>query len=91
MTSVVDPASEISRVTIGALDDMGYIVDYAAADDYTRSDLAPECQCGGRELFTGDSQNLSNKNGEVESQHRHIDVNSVQLANRMLSQRDVLI
>lgn len=47
MTNIVNPNSKLSTITIAALEDMGYDVNYNAADDYTRSDLGSNCVCGG--------------------------------------------
>jgi hypothetical protein len=35
----------ISRITVGTLEDIGYKVDYAAADAYTEADIDPTCLC----------------------------------------------
>ena len=48
MTNLVEPSSKLSRVTIGALDDMGYTVNYNAADNFGRGDLGSDCVCGNR-------------------------------------------
>ena len=48
MTNLVEPNSKLSRVTIGALDDMGYTVNYNAADNFGRGDLGSDCVCGNR-------------------------------------------
>ena len=55
-----DPNRPLSRITIGLFNDMGYQVDYAAADPYGRNDLGPFCTCGGRSLrFDGSSEDAS--------------------------------
>ena len=50
MTGTVSSRSKLSRVTIGALDDMGYQVDYSSADTFTGNDLSsdPSCNCNRR-------------------------------------------
>lgn len=48
MTNIVHPNSKLSRVSIGALEDMGYSVNYNAADNFGRSDLGRDCVCGNR-------------------------------------------
>ena len=48
MTNIVHPDSKLSRVTIGALEDMGYTVDYSAADTFGRANLGSDCVCGNR-------------------------------------------
>jgi len=35
----------LSRITIASLADLGYEVDYSAADPFSKSDLNPDCQC----------------------------------------------
>ena len=53
MTGTLDfDANPISRVTIGALEDMGYDVSYDSADDFTSANLddtIPSCVCNRRE------------------------------------------
>jgi len=48
---------KISRVTIGFLEDLGYDVNYDAADTFTTNDFGPTCRC--RRRLTGDTLNLS--------------------------------
>jgi hypothetical protein len=44
-------ANPISRITVGALEDLGYInLDYSAADRYTAFDLGSGCSCRRRSL-----------------------------------------
>jgi len=57
---------KFSRVSIGAIEDLGYMVDYNAADpDYTYADLGPQCQCQGgrrrrrRQLMGEDAVSIS--------------------------------
>ena len=40
----------LSRMTVGALDDLGYEVDYTKADAFSRSDIPSSCYCGVRSL-----------------------------------------
>jgi len=40
----------LSRVTVGSLEDMGYVVDYTSADPFTAADLGPGCTCRRRNL-----------------------------------------
>lgn len=43
--------NKISTITVGTLEDLGFEVDYDAADDYTRDDVTPNCRCDlGRRL-----------------------------------------
>jgi len=46
-----------SGFAIGAIEDLGYTVDYSAADDYGYDDLGSECQCNRtRRLGAGDME-----------------------------------
>jgi len=35
----------LSTITVGSFEDLGYEVDYSAADPYTRDDISPHCRC----------------------------------------------
>ena len=48
---------KISRVTVGFLEDLGYSVNYDAADSFQANDFGPACQC--RRRLSGDTLNLS--------------------------------
>ena len=39
---------QLSRITLAALDDLGYSVDYNAADPFAHTDMNPSCTCMGR-------------------------------------------
>jgi len=45
--------SKISRITIAALEDIGYTVDYSQADAYTANDMDPSCLCNGTDNEDG--------------------------------------
>lgn len=45
MTPRVQRRGPVSRVTIGALEDLGYTVDYSKADSFGASDVAASCRC----------------------------------------------
>jgi hypothetical protein len=46
MTGFTDPGMELSRMTVGGLDDLGYCVDYDSADPYDSSRLDySACPC----------------------------------------------
>ena len=45
MTGFLTGDTPISRITIGALEDLGYGVDYSKADPFTVADLNPACSC----------------------------------------------
>lgn len=48
---------QFSRVTVAALNDLGYSVDYSAADPYTAADMDSSCTCFGKESI-GDAPKL---------------------------------
>jgi hypothetical protein len=50
MSSSADPVEYVSVVTIGALQDIGYQVNYGAAEGYDKSHLQPACVCKRRGL-----------------------------------------
>lgn len=53
MSSTVSQSQTISRITIAALEDVGYPVDYSRANSFTSDDLDPSCRCdAGRQLTT---------------------------------------
>ena len=67
-------SNPLSRVTIGGLEDLGYIVDYSNAGTYTRDNIDPTCLCNvrkDRQLLRqqNSNQNLlfSGKHGDVVS------------------------
>lgn len=45
MTGVASEGLEISRITVGALEDIGYDVDYSAADPFPVEKLSSSCVC----------------------------------------------
>jgi hypothetical protein len=52
MTGYLDPTKNpLSRITIAALEDIGYLVDYTTADPYSRNDVDPSCLCRRRTLM----------------------------------------
>ena len=53
MTGRLDPNSRLSRLTIGGLADMGYVVNYDAADPFDRNNLRSTCICEARRLGEG--------------------------------------
>jgi len=59
LTATIEPntGTALSRVTIGALDDLGYVVDYSMADpSYTRIDISLGCRCFRRMNEDGDDE-----------------------------------
>ena len=50
MTGYASGSLPMSRITIGGLEDLGYVVDYAAADAFPHSQLSPVCDCNRRSL-----------------------------------------
>jgi len=71
MTPTIGSNAKLSRITIGALDDMGYEVNYDAADAFTTSDLGSDCVCR-RRAETGQVRNLvsEHRGGDGESPPR---------------------
>ncbi|GAX19822.1 hypothetical protein FisN_11Lh309 [Fistulifera solaris] len=59
MTGFSTGSLPLSRITVASLEDMGYVVDYDAADPYTAADLAPSCVC---------SSSLQEKDDETKDQ-----------------------
>jgi hypothetical protein len=43
MSGYLSGGMELSRMTIGALEDLGYDVDYAGADNFNATNFNPEC------------------------------------------------
>jgi hypothetical protein len=67
--TAADTDLPISRITVGALEDMGYEVDYSKADPLSASDLSPSCVCssrGRRELAV--DPNVKNTKRELSSE-----------------------
>lgn len=50
MTDTIGTYTILSRMTIAALEDLGYQVDYSRAGSFTKYDLAFTCRCGLRRL-----------------------------------------
>ena len=47
MTPIHDPHMTISRLSVAALEDLGYLVNYNGASSYNASDIKSECVCTG--------------------------------------------
>lgn len=45
MTGFSTGTLPLSRITVASLEDMGYLVDYDAADPYTAANMSPSCVC----------------------------------------------
>lgn len=45
MTGFSTGSLPLSRITVASLEDMGYVVNYDAADPYTAADMNPSCVC----------------------------------------------
>lgn len=60
-------ANPFSRVTIASLEDIGYEVDYEAADSFTTSDLSCRCRCdaGCAEVSSNDSSKELSEEGRA--------------------------
>lgn len=50
-----DNENPVSRLTVATLDDLGYSVNYGAADNYDASHLSESCICNRRHLGQGNS------------------------------------
>ncbi len=50
MTGVSTDGLELSILTVAALDDLGYTVDYSRADPFDTSKMSPDCVCNRRQL-----------------------------------------
>ncbi|GAX19817.1 hypothetical protein FisN_11Lh317 [Fistulifera solaris] len=50
MTGFSTDGLELSILTVAALDDLGYTVDYSRADPFDTSKMSPDCVCNRREL-----------------------------------------
>jgi hypothetical protein len=50
MTGYISGALELSRMTVAALDDLGYSVDYSQADPFPVSKVNSACLCSRRRL-----------------------------------------
>jgi hypothetical protein len=48
MTGIANGDYQLSRMTVGGLDDLGYCVNYDEADTYDASNLDPVCTCTAR-------------------------------------------
>jgi hypothetical protein len=49
MTTALDEGSNpLSRITVGGLEDLGYVVDYSNVGAYTRDNIDPSCLCNNR-------------------------------------------
>lgn len=57
MTPIVDPNAPLSRMTVGWANDLGYQVNYTAADPFSSSMLGSVkgCKCKRRELLSGNN------------------------------------
>jgi len=53
MVPVLVPNEKLSPFSVGALEDIGYTVNYGAADSYKYSDLGNACKCKGRRTLFG--------------------------------------
>ena len=48
MTGFIAGRTQLSRITVGSLEDLGYSVDYSAADYLGPDDINPQCFCNDR-------------------------------------------
>jgi hypothetical protein len=75
MTGWFSGKNELSRMTVAALDDLGYSVDYSQADLFPVSKVKDSCMCleqrleepGDHTVFDESKQHLGSKNTELVS------------------------
>ena len=83
MTGYIDNGGRypLSRITIGSMEDIGYTVDYSAADSFVRADIATSCRCNRRSLmdmFHGETRQLGL--GMSSTKKRHLSAETRQVA-----------
>ena len=61
--------ARLSVISIAALEDQGYTVNYGAADPFAKTDLDSRCQCSRREL-NGWDEDATYKPAQAGSKHR---------------------
>lgn len=64
MTGFASGSLPMSRVTIGTLEDLGYVVNYDAADAFSADNLDESCRCNdndGRNLLETNSNNRARR------------------------------
>ena len=73
-TTLNEGSNPMSRITVGGLEDLGYVVDYSNAGTYTRDNIDPSCLCNvrkERQLLRQQNPNekprFSGKHGDVVS------------------------
>jgi Leishmanolysin len=76
MTGYLDSGTKaiLSRITIGTLDDMGYIVDYSQAEAYSRANLGSGCTCRRTllDMMSGETMALGTVRNGNTGPHRRI-------------------
>lgn len=87
--SLSGPAQPLSRITIAALEDLGYTgVQYGPADPFTAGDLSPDCNlvagCNRRRLGSHQSQSKRKLNIDEEAR-----ANAVAYGKNLLKERKV--
>jgi hypothetical protein len=75
---------KISRVTLGALEDLGYVVNYTAADPYGRSDIGTCSGCNRRNLKEGGSKNDASKKSKTSCHSGMVHKRAVRHGRKML-------
>lgn len=62
MTPSFDTNTSLSRITIGSMEDLGFVVDYSTAEAFSAQDIAPSCRqlCPARNLIEGESEGAAN-------------------------------
>ena len=81
MTGSIDGRTQLSRITIGRLEDLGYTVDYSKADFFGPDDVNPQCLCNERRtLFEGKHGEVTQLNHPVGKAPRRLSQESRQMA-----------
>lgn len=68
MTGVNTGDTELSRVTIAGLEDLGYVVDYSSATPFPASLLAPGCVCNAESNLIAEMPSAAGKVRSLQSE-----------------------
>lgn len=79
----------LSRVTVATLEDIGYTVDYTAADSYDASHLDPSCVCDRRDRSLSDQTIHSGDRQTVRTLLSGARQKAVEFGKRILDSRDM--
>lgn len=63
--------NKVSKITLGALEDIGYTVDYSQGEDFTSDDIPESCKCTTRRLGQGSTTSTTyTNNNTVQSKRK---------------------